>query len=89
MRGELIDLCSENARLQKRLSYFEEGINPDVAAEFALRADALLKRMDDFDDSLNDKNRIKAKIVREINRFLQDSGFEDAGKALDCRYEIS
>jgi len=46
MRSELLALCLENERLQKRLTAFEEGLNPDAADKFCEVADSLLEKMD-------------------------------------------
>ena len=45
-RKDIIALTEEILRLQKRLACFEEGLNPDVAAEFAVRADEMLEKID-------------------------------------------
>jgi hypothetical protein len=84
MRNDLIGAHEEIDRLQKRLAYFEEGLNPDAALEFATRADALLKGM----DNLLDKTQQRVDIINEISQFLNDSGFDEASEAIDCHYGI-
>lgn len=35
-----------------------------------------------------EKYTVRKFIANEISQFLQDAGFEDASKAVDCEYEL-
>ena len=35
-----------------------------------------------------EKYTVRQFIANEISQFLQDAGFEDASKAVDCEYEL-
>lgn len=87
-RTDILALREENLRLRKRLAAFDEGLNPDTAKKFSAVADSLLEKLDALIGDTLENPGTKNVSVNEISQFLQNAGFEEASKALDCRYSV-
>lgn len=59
-------------------------------AELTGKIDVLTIRRDAIERKLKQLSAYSARqfIANEISQFLQDVGFEDASKAIDCEYEL-
>lgn len=59
-------------------------------AELTGKIDVLTIRRDAIERKLMQFSTYSTRqfIANEISQFLQDAGFEDASKAVDCEYEL-
>lgn len=59
-------------------------------AELTGKIDALTIRRDEIERKLMQLSTYSTRqfIANEISQFLQDAGFEEASKAIDCEYEL-
>lgn len=59
-------------------------------AELTGKIDVLTIRRDAIERKLKQLSAYSTRqfIANEISQFLQDAGFEDASKAIDCEYEL-
>ena len=59
-------------------------------AELTGKIDVLTIRRDEIERKLMQLSAYSTRqfIANEISQFLQDAGFEEASKAVDCEYEL-